>query len=113
MKTFNIATLTPPAVDFAGWPTFSPTGDLIFSSATIDRGEDFPPMTRPGYLSLVRPPYTNPPETLFFEDGVYPPSTWLDDNHILYDTADDQIGVVNLEGQSQKLPIFYTVAVLP
>ena len=48
--------------------------------------------------------------------GVYRAITWLDDNHILYDTADDggsaEIGVLTSDGQSQKLPIFYIVGIL-
>lgn len=111
-----IATLTPPALDFAGLPIFFPNGDLIFSSATLESTGGFMSLPTPGYLSRVQPPYTNPPETLLVGDGVYRVITWLDDNHILYDTADGggsaEIGVLTSDGQSQILPIYYIVGTL-
>jgi hypothetical protein len=112
-----VSTLTPPVTDYVGWPVFSPNGDLAFVSLTLLEGsETAPPRPNPGYISLVKPPYTGQPETLYSGNDVATLWEWLDDNRLTYGSMDDQGSVgtslIGRDGQPVQLSPNYALGVL-
>jgi hypothetical protein len=104
-----INTLTPPGVNYVGYPFFGPAGDLAFFSAKlVDSGKGFL-LTRPGYISLVAPPYTGQPQTIFSDDSVGLLEGWLDEQHLIYEIYDNEASylrsaIVTTSGQTSLLP---------
>jgi hypothetical protein len=114
-----VADLTPPTTDYIGPALFGPGGDLVFISATLVEAEtDEPglPQPSPGYLSLLRPPYTGQAETLLTDDRVATLWEWLDENRVAFGSIDEagNIGtsLVTLEGQVTQLSPNFALAVL-
>jgi hypothetical protein len=113
----QVSTLTPPTTDYVGWPVFSPGGKLAFVSVTLAQENDqAPPRPNPGYVSVVEPPYTGQPQTIFSDNSVATVWEWLDETRLSYGSMDDagNIGtaVVTIEGQQTILSPNYALAVL-
>ncbi|MDM8527027.1 hypothetical protein QUF58_02340 [Anaerolineales bacterium HSG24] len=104
-----INSFTAPGNDYVGQPTFSPAGNLAFVSLTFNtESEQFPPPVKPGYLSMVSPPYSDSAQTILTDDHVIRLWEWVDDNHLAYgvtteDTFSIGVGVVSLTGETNQL----------
>lgn len=81
----TIASLTPPATDYLGFPTFSLDGKLAFTSAVLTEGDanQFP-TAQPGHVSLITPPYSGEATTLVTADGVTQVPHWFDNDNLIY-----------------------------
>lgn len=65
----DLATI-PTAADYAGYPTFSPTGDLVYSEATLPADTLDVPLPAPGSVYRLAAPYTGAPELVATADGL-------------------------------------------
>jgi hypothetical protein len=112
-ENLNVITLD---VDYAGFPTFGPGGELVFYTAEFG-----PDITRPAAGSIYRvAPPTAAPETLASAEGLLPPQAWLDGRHVVvgYSGAAETWGtaIVGLDGTLQVLqdePNASFIAVIP
>ncbi|MDM8520652.1 hypothetical protein QUF64_11425 [Anaerolineales bacterium HSG6] len=104
-----INSFTAPGNDYVGQPTFSPAGNLAFVSLTFDTESDqFPPPVKPGYLSMVSPPYSDVAQTMLTDDRVVRLWEWVDDDQLAYgvtteDTFSLGVGVVSIAGETDQL----------
>ncbi len=104
-----ISSLSAPASDYVGLPTFGATGNLAFVSITFDKqAKTFPPPAKPGYISFIAPPYTEQPQTILTADGVVSIWEWLDENRLGYGMLSEDafgvgVSVLSLDGQLVKL----------
>jgi hypothetical protein len=60
----------PTAGDYAGYPTFSPTGDLYYSVADLDENSESLPLPEPGTIYRVAAPYTGEPQVVASGAGL-------------------------------------------
>ncbi len=100
-----LATVTPDLTDYVGYPTFSPTGDLVIYAAAV--ATDTFPLPRPGAMYLLPAPYTGLLEPIQRADGILPPLFWFDAMHLVTSYADVQgdwgMALVGLDGALEKL----------
>jgi hypothetical protein len=101
-------------VDYVGFPTFGPGGELVFYAAEF--GPDIRCARQPGTIYRVAPP-TAAPETLASAEGLLPPQAWLDGTHVVvgYSGAAETWGtaIVGLDGTLQVLKTSPTPASSP
>lgn len=112
-----LSTLTPPSTDYIGSPIFGPTGNLAFVSASlIQASEQDLPRPNPGTISLVSPPYTGQPQTLFSDNRVTAAWEWLDENRLIYgamaDNGNIDTGLVIIDGRQLELSPGPAIAIL-
>jgi hypothetical protein len=104
-----VATYSGPGQDYIGFPTFSPTGDLVFMSADV--AEDQITIEQ-GFMSLVTKPYEKAAIMLLSEPLSFI-WDWVDEQHILYTSVEDnQVqafskSLVKLDGSVERLPETY------
>jgi hypothetical protein len=99
-------TLTPPAKDYVGMPTFGPTGELAFVSWKLSL-EDGVPVPRPGHISLLEAPYMGDMEIVFSADGVANIAQWIDESHLAYVQMygpTGELAIVPVHGEGQPVP---------
>ena len=103
------ATYSGPGQDYIGFPTFSPTGDLVFMSADV--AEDQITIEQ-AYMSHVTKPYEKAAITLLREPLSFI-WDWVDEQHILYTAVEDNQpqafskSLVKLDGGVERLPETY------
>jgi hypothetical protein len=104
-----VATYSGPGQDYIGFPTFSPTGDLVFMSADV--AEDQITIEQ-AYMSLVGKPYDRVAITLLREPLSFI-WDWVDEQHILYTAVEDKQpqafspSLVKFDGAVERLPETY------
>jgi len=90
--------------DYVGYPTFGPTGELVFYGADLDEGPNASIMPNMGTIYRVAPP-TAPKEVLASDPGLLFPRDWLDGTHVVagYTGGNDDWGtaLVGLDGSLQ------------
>lgn len=105
-ETLN--TLTPPATTYIGPALFNPSGQLAFSSATLQSGTDFP-VPEQGSISLVSEPQAGQPETLLSREDLTVTVRWVGDDHLVVfyvkSPQEDGMALVSREGQFQPIPV--------
>jgi hypothetical protein len=112
-----VATHSGLGQDYIGFPTFSPTGDLVFMSADI--AEDQITIEQ-AYMSLAAKPYEKAAIILLREPLSFI-WDWVDEQHILYTAVEDKQpqafspSLVKLDGGVERLPKTYSLflGVLP
>lgn len=109
-----LATVAPDLTDYVGYPTFSPTGDLLVYAAAVAT-ETFP-LPRPGALYLLPAPYTGDVELIQRADGILPPAWWLDATHLIGSYTDVQdnwgMAIYSLDGALERLQPWPTAQVV-
>ena len=80
--------------DYAGYPTFSPSGDLVYSTAAlpVDSTAVFAPA--PGTIYRVPAPYIGEPQMVASAVGLLTvalPSPFLDDQHLVVSYAEGEM----------------------
>jgi hypothetical protein len=104
-----VATYSGPGQDYIGFPTFSPSGDLVFMSADV--AEDQITIEQ-AYISLVAKPYEKAAIILLGEPLSFI-WDWVDEEHVLYTAVEDKQpqafspSLVNLDGDVERLPKTY------
>lgn len=104
-----VATYSGPGQDYIGFPTFSPTGDLVFMSADV--AEDQITIEQ-AYMSLVAKPYKKAAITLLREPLSFI-WDWVDEQHILFTAVEDKQtqafspSLVKLDGGVERLSKTY------
>jgi hypothetical protein len=68
--------------DYVGYPTWGPTGELVYYTATLAEMTDGPPMPAMGNLRRVAPP-TAPAETVVSDPNLALPVEFLDDTRVV------------------------------
>ena len=90
--------------DYVGYPTFGPTGELVFYGADLDEGPNASIMPLKGTIFRVAPP-TAPNEVLASDPGLFFPRDWLDPAHVIvgYTGGNEDWGmaIVDLQGSLQ------------
>jgi len=90
--------------DYVGYPTFGPTGELVFYGADLDEGPNASIMPLNGTIYRVAPP-TAPYEVLVSDPGLLFPRDWLDGTHVVasYSSGNDDWGtaIIGLDGSLQ------------
>lgn len=108
------ASVVPPYESYFGFPTFSPTGALAFTSAEVEDGE-MVPLPNPGAISVLEPPYTGALQTLLNEPGIGTMARWVDSQQLSYYFINEDgggMGVVTLDGRGWVMAA-YVATVLP
>lgn len=83
----------PTAGDYAGYPTFNPTGDLFYSVADLDETSESLPLPEPGTVYRVAPPYSGEPVVAASGDGLLLSAmrdVFLDDEQVVVSSAIDE-----------------------
>lgn len=86
----NIATVD----DYTGYPTFSPGGDLVYSTAALPADETALFAPAPGAIYRISAPYTGEPEMVASAVGLLTmalPNPFLDDQHLVVSYAEDEM----------------------
>lgn len=81
----------PSAAEYAGYPTFSPGGDLFYSEATLPAGDQAAPIPSPGTVYRVAAPYTGAPAVVASTDGLLTAATgrpFMDADHLVVGYAE-------------------------
>lgn len=95
----------PSAADYAGYPTFSPAGDLYYSEAMLEENTESLPLPEPGTVYRVAAPYTDPPAVVASADGLLVSAmrdVFLDAEHVAVNaSADDLWGMEVLDAAGQ------------
>jgi len=76
----------PTTADYAGYPTFGPTGDLYYSEAVIPVNDPGLAVPAPGTVYRLAAPYTGAPALVATADGLLPSATgrpFLDADHLV------------------------------
>lgn len=109
--------------DYAGYPTFSPNGDLYYSTAALPADETDPFAPAPGAIYRVAAPYNGEPEMVasavgLLTQSIAPP--FLDEEHLVVSYAEGEMwgsGLLNTTtGEIARLepwPNSYLAAVWP
>jgi len=104
-----VAIFSGPGQDYIGFPTFGPTGDLVFMSADV---ADDQITIEQAIMSLVTKPYEKAATTLLREPVSFI-WEWVDEQHILYTAVEDiqpqafSKSLVKLDGVVERLPETY------
>ena len=77
-----------PEVDFLGYPTFGPGGELAFYVATIAEHADGYPVPQPGTIYAVHSPDNGEPLPVKSGDSVATLIGWLDSERLVYNGID-------------------------
>ena len=86
----NIATVDA----YAGYPTFSPSGDLVYSTAALPASDTNPFAPAPGAIYRVAAPYTGEPEMVASAVGLLTmalPNPFLDNHRLVVSYAEDEM----------------------
>ncbi len=76
----------PTTADYAGYPTFGPTGDLYYSEAVIPVNDPGVAVPAPGTVYRLAVPYSGAPALVATADGLLPSATgrpFLDAGHLV------------------------------
>ena len=111
----------PTAGDYAGYPTFTPTDDLIYSEAVVPTEVDTP-LPAPGTIYRVAAPYTGAPTVVATANGLlvsYMNRPFLDDDTLVVAYQEGEMwgsALLNMAGDITPLepwPNAYLAAVWP
>ncbi|MBP8949394.1 MAG: hypothetical protein KBG73_11175 [Candidatus Promineofilum sp.] len=89
----ELATI-PTVDDYTGYPTFSPSGDLIYSTAALPTDSTAPFAPAPGAIYRVAAPYTGEPEMVASAVGLLTmalPHPFLDNQHLVVSYAEGEM----------------------
>jgi hypothetical protein len=104
----TVNTFTPPATAYIGPAIFNASGQLAFSSATLQSGTDFP-LPEMGSISLVSNPYAGEPKILLSREDITVTVRWVGDDYLVVfyvkSPQEDGMALVSLEGQFQPIPV--------
>ncbi len=112
----------PTAGDYAGYPTFSPMGDLFYSDAVVPPDEVNLPLPTPGTIYRVAAPYTGAPVVVAWTNGLLVSATanpFLDHDHLVVSYQEGEMwgsALLNMAGDITPLepwPNAYLAAVWP
>lgn len=83
----------PTTEEYAGYPTFSPTGDLFYSTAMLPEDTSAVPFPSPGTVYHVAAPYNGPPSVVASAFGLLTeamPQPFLDAQHLVVSYAEEE-----------------------
>ena len=112
----------PTTAEYAGYPTFSPTGDLYYSEAVLPANNPNVAVPAPGTVYRLAAPYSGAPALVATADGLLPSATarpFLDADHLVVGYAQDEMWGTALLGSAgditplQPWPNAYLTAVWP
>jgi hypothetical protein len=83
---------TPTTGDYAGYPTFTHDGGLIFYTAELAEDPNAAPIPGPGTFHFTQPPFTEAPVVVASGDSLLVPSAFLDPQHLVIGYAGDDGG---------------------
>jgi hypothetical protein len=78
--------------DYAGYPTFTLDGGLIFYTAELTEDPEATPFPAPGIIHFTQPPYTGAPVVVASADGLLVPSAFLNSQHLVVGYAGEDGG---------------------
>ena len=100
------------ASDYAGYPTFSPAGDLFYSEAMVDESEEMMPLPAPGTIYRLDAPYSGTPAVVASGDGLLLSAmrdVFLDGDHVAVNTAEGEqwgLGLMDAAGAIARIEPF-------
>lgn len=112
----------PTAGDYAGYPTFSPTGDLFYSDAVVPPDDVNLPLPTPGTVYRVAAPYTGAPVAIASANGLLVSAAarpFLDNDHLVVSYQEGDMwgsALLNMSGEITRLepwPNAYLATVWP
>lgn len=93
--------------EYIAYPTFSPTGELVYYTATLGEGEGGFPFATPGAYYRLAPPFDGEPLLLAEQDGLLTPYQWFDSQHLIIGLGDVQgnwgMGLLSTDGSVTRL----------
>ena len=99
----------PTSGEYAGYPTFSPAGDLYYSEADLVESLETLPLPDPGTVYRVAAPYTAAPEVVASGPGLLLSAmrdVFLDGEQVAVNTSEgDQWGMALLSAAGEITPI--------
>lgn len=99
----------PTTADYAGYPTFGPTGDLYYSEAVIPVNDPGLAVPAPGTVYRLDAPYTGAPALVATADGLLPSATgrpFLDADHLVVGYFQNEMwGTAVLGGAGDITPL--------
>jgi hypothetical protein len=112
----------PTPDDYVGYPTFSPTGDLFYSTALLPAEGTDVVLPAPGFLYRTTAPYTSDPELVASAEGLltaFMAQPFLDAAHLVASYAESDMWGSALVGTNATItplepwPNAYLAAVWP
>lgn len=112
----------PTTAEYAGYPTFSPTGDLYYSEAVLLANNPNVAVPAPGTVYRLAAPYSGAPALVATADGLLPPASrrpFLDADHLVVGYFQNEMwgtAVLSSAGDIMPLepwPSAYLAAVWP
>jgi hypothetical protein len=87
----ELATI-PTIGDYAGYPTFTRDGGLIYYTAELSEDPNATPFPAPGTIYFTQPPYTEAPVVAASAGGLLVPSAFLNPQHLVIGYVGDDGG---------------------